>query len=65
MNKVESFLDCPNLKTLSKNPTVQYNNQLKDTLKNCQTVFNLRTTKEVLNMNPMVPRLYNGLPKIH
>lgn len=46
MIKVESFLDCPNLKKLPNNPIVQYNNnQLKDTLKNCQTVFNFRTTK--------------------
>ncbi|KAG8237492.1 hypothetical protein J437_LFUL017037 [Ladona fulva] len=51
------------IQSLKKDPTILYNNDVKNTVKKCMTVLN-KSDYKVLNLNPLPPRLY-GLVKLH
>jgi len=63
VNKVNDFLNCPNFQKIDRDPTNNYNKILKTNLATCKTLFS-SSYDNLLNMNPLAPRLY-GLPKLH
>lgn len=64
ITKTEEFINNNNVTILNKDPTVKYNIQLKQALKDTHFILSNNEKFRLLNMNPRIPTL-KSLPKIH
>jgi len=63
-NKVQDFINKNNFTVLNKDPTQSFQNQVKATIKSCQSILPKNSITKVTNVNPTAPNI-RGLPKVH
>lgn len=64
INKTLEFIQVNNITQLNKDPTIAYQRQLKNALKDTHLVLNAQEKRRLILMNPSAPTL-KAFPKIH
>lgn len=64
VDKVNSFLKDNNINILNKDPTAQFNTQLKSALNKTKHLFTSNEIRQLKMIDPKAPTL-RGLPKVH
>lgn len=64
ISKTEEFINKNDITKLKKDPTEQYNKELKQALNNTQFILTKNEKYRLINMNPKAP-IMKALPKIH
>ena len=62
--RVKHFIDNNNIMEINKDPTLKFQKAVQNALKQCKTIINSTTKKQVQQMNPKAPNM-NAKIKIH
>lgn len=64
VNKTMNFIADNDIQEINKDPTINYQNNIKSAIKNINFIMSINDKKKVINMNPKAPNL-RAMPKIH